>query len=68
MKRNQDLIDATQPSLDAPLKPSFRQLVIGIGIVRIRNDSNTLDKSVGQGALKDYQDVVAACTSPPPQG
>ena len=62
LKQNQDVIDATQPSLEPALKPPFAQLVIGIGILRIRSDSNTLEASVGQAALKDYQGVVDACT------
>lgn len=61
LKRNQDLIDAARPGIEATLKPSFDQLVIGIGIVRIRTDSNTFDKSLGQALLKDYDAVVTAC-------
>jgi hypothetical protein len=68
LKTNQDLINAVQPGLSADLAPAFRALVIQIGVVRLRTDTNTYQPSLGSDLMSSYDALVKACTAGAPAG
>ncbi|MCU1594245.1 MAG: hypothetical protein JWO12_1637 [Frankiales bacterium] len=43
-------------------KAAFDKLVLAVGVVRIRNDSNTYEKALAADFVKGYEAVVAVCT------
>jgi hypothetical protein len=65
LKTNQQLIVAVQPGLDPALAPSFSDLVIKVGLVRIRTDTNTYVSSLAPSLMASYSAVVKACTTGP---
>lgn len=58
LKADQAVIDALQPGL----KPSFAQLVIAVGVVRLRIDTKTFVVPVANELSTAYDAVVRACT------
>ena len=62
LKDAQDLLAASQESLQPPLAKPFGDLVVTIGLVRLRADGNTYEPSLGADLSKAYDAVVAACT------
>lgn len=58
---NQDIV-FKEKDVSATEKPAFDKLVVAVGIVRIRNDSNTYEKSLADGLVTGYEDVVTVCT------
>jgi hypothetical protein len=62
LKADQDVVDALQAGIEPGLKPAFSQLVISIGVVRLRIDSNTFAVPVAQELSTAYDAAVAACT------
>lgn len=65
LKTNQELIVAVQPGLDAALVPAFSDLVIKVGIVRLRTDTSTYEASLAAELSTSYNAAVQACTSAP---
>ncbi len=45
------------------LKPAVQQLITAVGILRIRNDTDSYDASVAKDAMTAYQELVTVCTS-----
>ena len=64
LKQDQDLLRAAQPDFDAASKPAIDALVIEVGAVRLRSDTNTYAASLGTALSKAYVAAVAACTAP----
>ena len=62
----QDRIFAVTEAAEPTLKPALDDLVVKIGIVRIRADGNEYDASLGASLTKAYDQVVNVCTSPAP--
>lgn len=62
LKDNQNVLAAAQPGLSTDLQPSFSALVISVGVLRLRTDTNTYDAKLAATVLADYRAVVAACT------
>lgn len=52
------LADGAEPEL----KPALDELVLKIGIVRIRADGNTYEQQFGEGLTASYERVVEVCT------
>lgn len=65
LKTNQQLLVAVQPGLEPSLAPSFSDLVIKVGLVRIRTDTNTYVASLAPALMASYDAVVKACTTDP---
>ncbi len=63
LKSNQDAVFAAAPAAPLDVKTALDKLVVTIGIVRIRTDSNTYIPSLSNDLLTSYQAVVTACTS-----
>lgn len=66
LREAQDRIFALAETAEPVYKPALDELVLALGIVRVRADGNTYETSQGE-LLKDaYEDVVEVCTGPAP--
>lgn len=63
LKSAQDAVAAVQSGLDPALVVPFSRLVIAVGVVRLRADSNTFDPSLATSLSTAYDGVVSACTA-----
>lgn len=64
LKAAQDVLVATREGLEPDLAPSFSRLIVAIGLVRLRADSNSYAPDLGTDLSAAYDVVVAACTTP----
>ena len=60
----QDRIFAVTEAAEPDLKPALDELVVKIGIVRVRADGNTYETSLGELLTKAYDGVLDVCTGP----
>ncbi len=51
------------PALTAAERTPLRQLVVAIGLVRLRADGNSYSADLGDQLVRAYDDAVTACTS-----
>ncbi len=65
LERAQDAVFAVQEGLAPTLMKPFSDVVISIGLVRLRSDSNSYEPSAGAALSKAYEDLVTACTAKP---
>ncbi|HVE74015.1 MAG TPA: hypothetical protein VNA30_02855 [Mycobacteriales bacterium] len=57
----QDRLAAVAEGAEPMYKPAFDRLVVAVGVVRIRADSNTYEKQFGERAAAAYDEVLAVC-------
>lgn len=62
LKSAQEAVVAVQAGLDPVLAVPFSGLVVAVGLVRLRADSNTYDPSLASSLSTAYDAVVSACT------
>lgn len=65
LERAQDAVFAVQEGLAPALRKPFSDVVISVGLVRLRSDSGSYEPSAGAALSKAYEDLVAACTAKP---
>ena len=58
----QGKVRSLQPHLPADLAPTVQQLVTAVGVLRLRNDTNSYDRSLRSQALAAYSALVVKCT------
>lgn len=63
LKSAQDAVAAVQAGLDPALVAPFSRLVIAVGVVRIRADSNTFEPALARSLSEAYEGVLSACTT-----
>jgi hypothetical protein len=61
LKAYQGLLRKVTP--DSALATAYDDLVQNVGLVRLRADSNSYDRSVAQAAFTSYDVLVRACTA-----
>jgi len=64
LKKDQTLLRAAQPDFDPATMPAVDALVVAVGVVRLRSDTNSYSPELGTALSKAYQAAVAACTAP----
>ncbi len=64
LKIDQQKVRDLQPGLSAAVSPAVQDLVGAVGLMRIRADTNSYDGTLAGLALKQYNALVALCTSP----
>lgn len=62
LKTSQADVRSRQSAVPAGLAPTVQDLVTTVGIVRLRTDTNSYDKSLATDAMSAYQKLVKACT------
>ena len=65
LEQAQSAVFAVQEGLPPTLSKPFSELVISVGLVRLRSDSNSYDPTAGEALSKAYVALVAACTAKP---
>lgn len=63
LKASQDRIRAVQPSLDPDLAAPVEDLVIAVGVVRLRSDTKGFTTAAASDLSAAYQRLVDACTT-----
>lgn len=63
IKADQTQIRTISKSVAGELQPRVQKLVTAVGILRIRNDTDSYDASLARAAMTAYQELVSACTS-----
>ncbi len=63
LKTAQDGLIAVRPALPTELSKPMEDLIVAIGLSRLRADSNSYDVSVTKGLASAYDGVVTACTT-----
>lgn len=58
----QDRLSALAEAAEPSVRPALQDLVVSIGLLRIRADGNTYEPSLGRQVSSDYDSVVRACT------
>ena len=58
----QNRIFAVTEAAEPAIKPALDELVVKIGIVRVRADGNTYERSLGDLLIKAYDGVLDVCT------
>ncbi|MCU1600356.1 MAG: hypothetical protein JWO22_1065 [Frankiales bacterium] len=62
IKAAQARVRALQDQATGTLQPAVQKLVTTIGILRIRNDTDSYDASLARDAMTAYRELVDACT------
>lgn len=63
LKENQDVLAGARGRASTELQPSFNALVISVGVLRLRLDTNTYESKLATAVLADYRAVVAVCAA-----
>lgn len=59
----QDRVFAVAEAAEPAVKPALDELVVALGIVRVRADGNTYETAQGEVLRKAYDAAVDACTA-----
>ncbi len=63
IKAAQAQVRTVMPRAATDLQPHVQKLVTTVGILRIRNDTDSYDVSLAKDAMAAYRELVSACTA-----
>ena len=66
LKQQQQAVRDLQPNVEPALAPVVQDLVTAVGVLRLRTDTNSYDRSLAKTAMTRYTALVRACTTPGP--
>jgi len=61
LREAQERLAAVADGAEPSLQPDLHELVVAIGIVRIRADGNTYESEQGEALTRAYEQVLDAC-------
>lgn len=61
LREAQERLAAVADGAEPSLQPDLQELVVALGIVRIRADGNTYESEQGEALTRAYEQVLDAC-------